>query len=252
MKNGVIVPGGRFLEFYYWDSFWILRGLLQSEMYSTVKGILRNFFSVIDRYGFIPNGGRIYYLIRSQPPMLANMVKSYVDMSGDTAFISEALPRIEREFEFFQSNRMVDVNGYELAAYGPQTQLNGPRPESYYEDFQTARHFKTELEKKQFYTEMYVQIFFYLFTLFSNLFLYIFSSNAGAESGMDFTGRWFIKNGTNEGQLFDIKTRSIVPVELNAMIYFNAKTLAEYHTKIGNTNIAAKYQYKSEKIYEVS
>lgn len=57
VKNGVIVPGGRFLEFYYWDSYWIVRGLLHSEMYATVKGMLRNFFSVIDRYGFIPNGG---------------------------------------------------------------------------------------------------------------------------------------------------------------------------------------------------
>ena len=34
----VIVPGGRFREIYYWDSFWIIRGLIQSEMFSTVKG----------------------------------------------------------------------------------------------------------------------------------------------------------------------------------------------------------------------
>jgi alpha,alpha-trehalase len=32
VENPVIIPGGRFLEFYYWDSYWIIRGLLLSEM----------------------------------------------------------------------------------------------------------------------------------------------------------------------------------------------------------------------------
>lgn len=229
VKNGVIVPGGRFLEFYYWDSYWIVKGLLHSEMYDTVKGMLRNFFSVIDRYGFIPNGGRIYYLIRTQPPMLANMVKAYIDATNDVEFMAEALPRLEREFEFFQNNRTVKMNGYTLFAYGARDRLNGPRPESYYEDYKTAIHLP-EKEKLQFYSDI----------------------NAGAESGMDFTSRWFVKNGTNEGQLIDIKARSIVPVDLNAIMYFNAKTLAEFHTKLGNSKIAVKYENSANQIYEVS
>jgi alpha,alpha-trehalase len=56
-----IVPGGRFREWYYWDSFWIIRGLLVSEMYETAKGITRNFGQMVKQLGFIPNGGRIYY-----------------------------------------------------------------------------------------------------------------------------------------------------------------------------------------------
>lgn len=40
VPNPVIVPGGRFREFYYWDSYWIVKGLLLSEMYGTVKGKL--------------------------------------------------------------------------------------------------------------------------------------------------------------------------------------------------------------------
>lgn len=229
VKNGVIVPGGRFLEFYYWDSYWIMVGLLHSEMQTTVKGMLRNFFSVIDRYGFIPNGGRIYYLIRSQAPLLANMVKTYVDMTGDYEILAEAVQRLDIEYEFFENNRIVQVNGHKLYAYGAQV-FNGPRPESYYEDYETAKHFKTDLRKKQFYSEI----------------------NGGAESGFDFTSRWFIKNGTNEGQLFDIQARSIIPVELNAIMYFNSKTLAQFHDKLGNSNIAAKYEFKAQQIYDVS
>lgn len=46
VENGVIVPGGRFLEFYYWDSYWIIRGLLISEMQNVSK-FLHNFTLII-------------------------------------------------------------------------------------------------------------------------------------------------------------------------------------------------------------
>lgn len=228
MKNGVIVPGGRFLEFYYWDSYWIILGLLHSEMHDTAKGMLLNFFSIIDRFNFIPNGGRIYYLIRSQPPMLTSMVKAYIDATGDQDILYDAVRRLDIEYEWFENNRSIQVNGYDLFAYGSKAS-NGPRPESYREDWETSLHLPTPAERQQFFSEM----------------------NAGAESGMDFSSRWFIKNATNEGQLHDIHAKSIVPVDLNAMQYFNAKTLAEFHTKLGNTNVAAKYEHKAEKLYEV-
>lgn len=229
MKNGVIVPGGRFLEFYYWDSYWIMRGLLYSEMHETVKGMLRNFLSIIDRFGFIPNGGRIYYLTRSQPPMLPSMVESYVEMTNDTNFIREALPRLQREFDFYENNHMVKVGGYYLAIYGYDG-TGRPRPESYVEDVMSASHFKTPEERGNFYSEMV----------------------AGAESGMDFSSRWFIKNKTNDGQLIDIKARSIIPVELNALLQKNAQIIANFHEKLGNTNIAVKYKYKAKQLYDVS
>lgn len=161
---------------------------------------------------------------------LSSMVKAYIDRTGDEGFISEAIQRLDIEFEFFENNRMHEVNGHRLAAYGSE-ELNGPRPESYREDYLEAhKHFETESERQQFYTEMI----------------------AGAESGWDFSSRWFIKNGTNGGQLFNTHAKSIIPVELNAMLYLNAKTIAEFHTKLGNTNIAAKYANRAQQIFEVS
>lgn len=192
--------------------------------------MLLNFFSVIDRYGFIPNGGRIYYLTRSHPPMLTGMVKAYVERTGDEKFISDAIHRLDVEFEFFENNRMHNVNGHRLAAYGTDV-LNGPRPESYREDYSEAqKHFDTEFERHQYYSEMI----------------------AGAESGWDFSSRWFIKNGTNIGQLYNIHAKSIIPVELNAMLYFNANTIAKFHKKLGNTNIAAKYENRAHQLFKVS
>ncbi|KAG8815474.1 hypothetical protein FRC19_001013, partial [Serendipita sp. 401] len=69
LNHTFVVPGGRFREQYYWDSKFILEGLLKSELYSVANSTLQNFMDEIERFGFIPNGGRIYYLNRSQPPV---------------------------------------------------------------------------------------------------------------------------------------------------------------------------------------
>jgi len=74
----VIIPGGRFRESYYWDSYWIVLGLLACDMTSTAKGLVQNLLDDVSTYGFVPNGGRIYYLNRSQPPLLSDMVVALV------------------------------------------------------------------------------------------------------------------------------------------------------------------------------
>lgn len=63
-----------FAEFYYWDSYWVIKGLLLTGMKETVKGMIENFLSMVETFDFIPNGGRVYYLMRSQPPLLIPMV----------------------------------------------------------------------------------------------------------------------------------------------------------------------------------
>lgn len=171
VDNPVIVPGGRFLEFYYWDSYWVIRGLLISEMTNvsetclyklseltfhlisqTAKGMLENFFSIVERFGFIPNGGRIYYSMRSQPPFLTPMVKTYVDTTNDTAFAIKAVDILAKEFEFWLANHTITVDGYTLARYGDKS--SGPRPESYKEDVDTGADFETEEEREEHYSEL--------------------------------------------------------------------------------------------------
>ncbi|KAJ8955421.1 hypothetical protein NQ318_003519 [Aromia moschata] len=217
VPNPVIVPGGRFREFYYWDSYWIAQGLLHSEMHETVKGMLENFLYIVDNYGHIPNGGRIYYLARSQPPLLVPMIKLYYDYSHDKDFISTNLHLMEKEFDYWMTNhsRTITIDGanYTLAVYGDNSR--GPRPESYSEDVEGAHI----IQKEAFYSEL----------------------KAAAESGWDFSSRWFVTNATNKGNLTNIKTRSIVPVDLNAMIYWNAKLLAEFNSLLGNSEKVAMY-----------
>lgn len=63
-----VVPGGRFDEVYYWDSYFIMLGLVASGRHDLANDELKNFATLLDRYGHIPNGNRTYYLSRSQPP----------------------------------------------------------------------------------------------------------------------------------------------------------------------------------------
>ena len=46
-------------------------------MGSAVSGMLENFSSLISKLGHIPNGNRIYYNRRTQPPLFISMVDEY-------------------------------------------------------------------------------------------------------------------------------------------------------------------------------
>ncbi|KAF4317528.1 hypothetical protein BBO99_00003082 [Phytophthora kernoviae] len=157
--NVLIVPGGRFRESYYWDSYWIVQGLLISDMPITARGIVNHLLEYVSEFGFVPNGGRIYYLTRSQPPMLSDMVKlvtrmptNGTEVEYDDVYLSAALPILEREYDFWMQhgpcghaielvrpNPSAGASGsttYVLNRY--TSNANHPRPESYREDVQIA------------------------------------------------------------------------------------------------------------------
>lgn len=106
-----VIAGGRFREPYYWDSYWILEGLLRTggSFIEISKDIIENFLDFVDQFGFVPNGARIYYLNRSQPPLLSQMVKLYINRTNDTEILDRALPLLVKEHEWWMTNRTVDV-----------------------------------------------------------------------------------------------------------------------------------------------
>lgn len=197
------------------------------SLFQTTRGMLENFLSIIDRFGMIPNGGRVYYLARSQPPLLAYMIKEYTTFSRDDSFARQNVAKLAAEFDFFQRTHTVDVKGYTLFRYGDNSL--GPRPESYREDVETSEHFNTDAEKEEHYSEL----------------------KAGAESGMDFSSRWFVNSeGTNNGSLVHLKTRTIVPVELNVILHWNAKYIAELYRKEGKLEEASTYEQYAQQIFD--
>src|SRR5882672_10142562 len=79
LPHPYIVPGGRFREIYYWDSYFTMLGLEVSKRTDLIQNMVGNFEYLIDKVGYIPNGNRTYFLGRSQPPFFSLMVKLLSD-----------------------------------------------------------------------------------------------------------------------------------------------------------------------------
>lgn len=226
-----VVPGGRFREFYYWDSYFVIEGLLLSGQVDLAKNMIENFFDFVDRYGFIPNGARIYYLNRSQPPFLSLMVNAYFEKTNDTDFMKQALTYLDKEYMFWMKNSSVEVKDpknskktYVLNHY--TTQNMSPRPESYLEDYNTVNDNVSYSDSVK--TQMYADI------------------AAGAESGWDYSSRWTKndipspKQVENYEMLRTINTQNIVPIDLNSLLWNMENQLSKWHKKFGSQNKISK------------
>ena len=120
---------------------------------------LQNFMDELDRFGFIPNGGRIYYLNRSQPPLFIHMLDKYVKATNDTGILERALPLARRELDWWSDNRTISVTSsytsktYNMFHYAVVN--SAPRPESYLVDYQTATGVNlTEQQRSDLYAEL--------------------------------------------------------------------------------------------------
>jgi alpha,alpha-trehalase len=98
-----VVPGGRFNEMYGWDSYFIQVGLLRDGEIELAKNMVDNFLYQIENYGKVLNANRTYYLTRSQPPFLTQMVLGVYGKTHDTKWLRGAVPVIEKYYRFWTS-----------------------------------------------------------------------------------------------------------------------------------------------------
>ncbi len=217
-----VVPGGRFREVYYWDSYFTMLGLVQSKRVDLVKSMLDNFAHLITTVGHMPNGNRVYYLGRSQPPFFAAMVGLYAEAADSTQAL-RYLDAMRREHEFWMDGasqlqpgsawrRVVRLaDGTLLNRY--YDDLPGPRPESYREDVKLADGVSAAARP----------------ALFTNL-------RAAAESGWDFSTRWM----RDPNNLRTIETIELAPVDLNSLMYHAERTIAALLARRGGAGDAAE------------
>ncbi|SMD37286.1 alpha,alpha-trehalase [Reichenbachiella faecimaris] len=223
-----VVPGGRFREIYYWDSYFTMLGLEVSGEHQLIEDMVKNFAEMIDRFGFIPNGSRTYFLGRSQPPFFALMINLLASIKGKSVWV-EYLPYLQKEYDFWMtgadsltvqnatSQRVVLLDSkYVLNRYWDN--FDGPREESLAEDVLLARESGREES-----------------LVFRHL-------RAGAESGWDYSSRWFADGNT----LKTIETTNIIPVDLNALIYYLEQTIAKGYKQTGQDALAAEYEGKAQ------
>ncbi|KAI8629356.1 Six-hairpin glycosidase-like protein [Xylariaceae sp. FL1651] len=238
-----VVAGGRFREPYYWDSFWILEGLLRTggSFTEISRNIIENFLDLVDQFGFVPNGARVYYLNRSQPPLLTQMVKTYVDYTNDTSILDRALPLLIREHSFWLTNRTIQVTSnnttYSLAHHAVQN--TEPRPESYLEDWVTANNKSYYAMSGIIYPETKPLSDSEKATLYGNL-------ASGAETGMDYSSRWIANPSDAANDVYfplrSLNTANVVGVDLNSILYANEITIAGYLRGLGNDTAAAMFE----------
>jgi alpha,alpha-trehalase len=195
-----VVPGGRFRELYYWDSYFTMLGLAQSGRQDLVRSMIGDFAGLIDSYGHIPNGTRTYYLGRSQPPFFFEMV-ALARPDDPAAAWAQYLPQLRREYAFWMAGegtlkgpgavrRVVRLaDGAILNRYWDD--VDAPRDESWREDVSLAQ--SSGRDARQLYRDI----------------------RAAAESGWDFSSRWLRDAHT----LSSIDTTQITPVDLNSLLF---------------------------------
>ena len=222
-----IVPGGRFREVYYWDSYFTMLGLKEDGEVEMIENMVKNFAYLIENYGHIPNGNRSYYLGRSQPPFFSVMVELLAEIKGDSIY-QTFLPAMEKEYTFWMDGsekikagevyrRVYKLkDGSILNRYWDD--VGAPRQESYREDFLTAQ--KSGRNKIEMYRHL----------------------RAAAESGIDFSSRWF----ADTMKLATIETTNFLPVDLNSLMYHLEATIAKAKL-INKDDSASKMFYNKAK-----
>jgi alpha,alpha-trehalase len=222
LPDRYVVPGGRFQEIYYWDSFFTMLGLKVDQQQPLIESMIADFVSLIGRYGHIPNGTRTYYLSRSQPPFFSLML----DLSTDTdpALARTRLAALRAEHDFWMAGTAcLDATGTcaHVVKMPDGSLLNRywdardtPRDESYAEDRATATAAAPRPATR-------VQR----------------DLRAAAESGWDFSSRWF----TDPMQIGTVHTTDIVPVDLNSLMWAMERRIADRCAAVSDTACARDF-----------
>jgi len=226
-----VVPGGRFREVYYWDSYFTMLGLIESGRTDLVRSMLDNFAYLVRTVGHIPNGNRTYYLSRSQPPFFAAMVGLYATAT-DTTQALRYLDALEAEHAFWMDGveRLPPGQAYHRAVrLNDGALLNRywddrpePRPESYRQDYDLGQGLPAGRREK-FYRNV----------------------RATAESGWDFSSRWL----RDPRDLRTLETTDLVPVDLNSLLYCSERTIAAlraFRGRAGDAQVAQRFTTAAE------
>jgi len=225
LPQAYIVPGGRFSETYYWDSYFTMLGLAESGRNDLLKCMADNFAWMIEKYGHIPNGNRTYYLSRSQPPVFALMVELFEEdgVRGAKRYYEHLL----MEYAFWMDgSESLNLNqAYRHAVRMPDGSLlnrywddrDTPRDESWIEDVETAKH--SGRPPNEVYRDL----------------------RAGAESGWDYSSRWL----RDTQRLASIRTTQFIPIDLNAFLFKLESTIANLSGLKGDREGEAMFRQRA-------
>ena len=236
LPHPYVVPGGRFNEMYGWDSYFIQVGLLRDEEVAMAKDMADNFLYEVRNYGKVLNANRTYYLTRSQPPFLTQMVLGVYEKTHDRKWLESALPEIERYYRVWTTEpHLTPETG--LSRYFDMGE--GPAPEvvSAERNAQGKTHY--ELVKEYFKTHQitdYDVSQYYDRTTDQLTPLFYKGDRSMRESGFDPSNRF---------GAFNIDVIHYNPVCLNSLLYSMEIQTGEILQKLGRENDADTWRKRA-------
>ncbi len=213
LPHPYVVPGGRFNEMYYWDTYFSMLGMNDSGLRQLSKGMVDNCLEMVRRYGHVPNGNRLYYISRSQPPMLTSMIEEVLKQpdlfktaDDKRQWLQKAYKMAKKEYQSFwmkSGQRFLPEQGLNRYFDVKKT----PRVESWGTDN------KDTPNSPEFFR----------------------NERAECESGWDFTDR------------FDERCTDFLPIDLNCILYKYERDLAQFARQLGNNTEAKQFEKAAEK-----
>jgi alpha,alpha-trehalase len=237
LPNPYVVPGGRFNEMYGWDSYFIQVGLLRDGEIELAKNMIDNFLYQVENYGKVLNANRTYYLTRSQPPFLTQMILGVYRKTKDMNWLKSTIPSIEKYYRFWTSEphltAQTGLSRYYDFGDGPapevisderdkQGRTHYDRVKEYYRS-----HEVTDYDLSQYYDKGKDQL--------TDLFYK--GDRSMRESGFDPSNRF--------GQ-FNVDIIHYDPVCLNSLLCEMEQETAEILTLVGRASDAAVWKQKAE------
>ncbi len=232
-----VVPGGRFNEMYGWDSYFTQVGLVRDDEMVLAKNMTDNFLYQIDHYDKILNANRTYYLSRSQPPFLTQMILNVYRKQHDIEWLRSTVPAIERYYRFWTEEphltKQTNLSRYYDLGDGPAPEvLSGERDDKGRDHYDLVKdyyrtHAVNDYELSQYYDKEKDQL--------TDLFYK--GDRSMRESGFDPSNRF---------GPFNIDIIHYDPVCLNSLLYLMETDTGEILRIIGRAREARDWTKRAE------
>ena len=237
LPDPYVVPGGRFNEMYGWDSYFIQVGLLRDNELAMAKNMADNFLYEVHNYGKVLNANRTYYMTRSQPPFLTQMVLGVYKKTHDRKYLEQALPEVQKYYQFWATEpHLTSETG--LSRYWDMGE--GPAPEVVSAERDAQGHTHYELVKEYFKTHKITEydVNQYFDRATDQLTpLFYKGDRSMRESGFDPSNRF---------GPFNIDIIHYDPVCLNSLLYLTEIQIGEILDTLGRKDEADSWRKKAQ------
>jgi alpha,alpha-trehalase len=247
-----------FQEMYYWDTYFINRGLLAygthpqrggeanvDEKLALQQAIhnVDNLIFLVNKLGFVPNANRYSMTNRSQPPLLGAMINDIYTITKDTAWLRKALSALEKEHHWWMENRSLNLSpseyaGIKIGKYDTAAlRLNhygNSADDAFLIRFSKFLSGRLGPEFDSLYLRLNLDSFVGGYGQKRPKGLRLASHLLSeAESGWDFTTR------------FNARCENIAALDLNCLLYLTEKTLWEGYKTLGDQKKSNSWKRRS-------